>query len=325
MSVYLGIDIGGTTIKIGLISEKFKLISKQTIDTRAKFESSEKIVSRMMDTCRSLLVDHNYTFEDVIVIGIGAPGTLINRTGLYTFAGNLPFDNYPLRNKVQEYYSGQVFLGNDANMAALAESRIGAGQGAANTVMITLGTGIGSGVIIKDRIYSGFNEAGAEIGHMVIKMDGEYCTCGRNGCWEAYIAAPALIRQTKQAIAEHPNSILAQVAQQENRVSGKTVFSAFDQGCPIADKVFKRYAYYLQIGMANVINSFMPEIIILGGGISNEGDRLIDSFQDSTLDEAFLFGDVARPLFRIATLGNDAGMLGAALFASDCLKDGLSF
>lgn len=325
MSVYLGIDVGGTTIKIGLISQEFKLLKKHAIDTRADTENANQIVSRMMQKVQELLFENGYSFSNVIAMGLGAPGTIINKSGLYAFAGNLPFDNFPIRDKIKEYYSGPIFLGNDANMAALAESRLGAGQGSKDTFMITIGTGIGGGVVINDRMYTGFNEAGAEIGHMVIRLDGEYCTCGRNGCWEAYVAAPALIEQTKQAISEHPDSILAKIVQPDEKITGKTVFLALDQDCPVAKEVFAQYAYYLQVGMANVINAFMPEIIILGGGISNQGDRLINSFKQGTLDDSFLFGDVEKPEFRIATLGNDAGMLGAALFAADSLEDGLSF
>ncbi|NLM19449.1 MAG: ROK family protein [Clostridiaceae bacterium] len=324
MAVYLGIDVGGMTIKIGLVSEQFELLTKISIDTRADSETPDQITRRMLLTCEDLLVKNGMTLTDVLAIGLGAPGTILNKSGMYTFAGNLPFRDYPLREKIREFYSGQIYLGNDANMAALGESRIGAGQGTANSVMITLGTGVGAGVIINNRVYSGFNEAGVEFGHIVINVDGEYCTCGRHGCWEAYVSATGLIRQTKAAINDNPASVLAQVAEEQGKVNGKTVFLAVDRNCPVADKVFAQYAYYLQVGMANLINAFMPEIIIMGGGISYEGDRLINSFKQGALDEAMLFG-VPMPDFKMATLGNDAGMLGAAVFASDCLTDGLTY
>ncbi|MGB4609258.1 MAG: ROK family protein [Saccharofermentanales bacterium] len=322
MAVFLGIDVGGTTIKIGLVSEQFELLAKTSIDTRASSDTPDQITQRMMLTCKDLLARDNLTLNDVLAIGLGAPGTILNKSGMYTFAGNLPFRDYPLREKMREFYPGQIFLGNDANVAALAESRIGVGQGTANAVMITLGTGVGAGVIINNRIYSGFNEAGVEFGHIVIEIDGEYCTCGRNGCWEAYVSATGLIRQTKAAIAANPDSVLAEVANEQGKVNGKTVFIAVDRNCPVADLVFARYAYYLQVGMANLINAFMPELIIMGGGISYEGERLINSFKQGALDEAMLFG-VPMPDFKTATLGNDAGMIGAAAFASDCLADGL--
>ncbi|NLJ70518.1 MAG: ROK family protein, partial [Clostridiaceae bacterium] len=312
------------TIKIGLVSQQFKLLDKISIETRADSETPDQITQRMMLSCENLLAKNNMAFPDVLAIGLGAPGTILNKSGMYTFAGNLPFRDYPLREKMRKFYSGQIYLGNDANVAALGESRIGAGQGTANTVMITLGTGVGAGVIINNRVYSGFNEAGVEFGHIVIEVDGEYCTCGRNGCWEAYVSAIGLIRQTKAAIADNKDSILAQVAEEQGEVNGKTVFLAVDRNCPVADRVFAKYAYYLQVGMANLINAFMPEIIILGGGISYEGDRLINSFKQGALDEAMLFG-VPMPTFKTAVLGNAAGMLGAAVFAYDCLADGLAY
>ena len=321
MAIYLGIDVGGTTIKIGLVSEKFELLDKTSINTRADSEAPDQITQRMMLSCEKFLAENNLNFMDVLAIGLGAPGTILNKSGMYTFTGNLPFRDYPLREKMRKFYSGQIYFGNDANVAALAENRLGAGQGTANTVMITLGTGLGTGVIINNRIYSGFNEAGVEFGHIVIEIDGEYCTCGRNGCWEAYVSASGLIRQTKAAINDNPDSILAQVAEEQGKVNGETVFLAVDRNCPVADRVFARYAYYLQVGMANLINAFMPEMIIMGGGIGYAGERLINSFKQGALDEAMLFG-VPMPDFKTAVLGNDAGILGAAILASDCLADG---
>ncbi|HHU53067.1 MAG TPA: ROK family protein [Clostridiaceae bacterium] len=321
MAIYLGIDVGGTTIKIGLVSEKFELLDKTSINTRADSEAPDQITQRMMLSCEKFLAENNLNFMDVLAIGLGAPGTILNKSGMYTFTGNLPFRDYPLREKMRKFYSGQIYFGNDANVAALAENRLGAGQGTANTVMITLGTGLGTGVIINNRIYSGFNEAGVEFGHIVIEIDGEYCTCGRNGCWEAYVSASGLIRQTKAAINDNPDSILAQVAEEQGKVNGETVFLAVDRNCPVADRVFARYAYYIQVGMANLINAFMPEMIIMGGGIGYAGERLINSFKQGALDEAMLFG-VPMPDFKTAVLGNDAGILGAAILASDCLADG---
>ena len=163
MAVYLGIDVGGTTIKIGLVSEQFELLNKISIDTRANLDTPDQITQRMMLTCKNLLAKNNIASTDVLAIGLGAPGTILNKSGMYTFAGNLPFRTYPLREKMRDFYSGQIYFGNDANVAALGESRIGAGQGASNSVLITLGTGVGAGVIINNRVYSGFNEAGLNL------------------------------------------------------------------------------------------------------------------------------------------------------------------
>ena len=192
-----------------------------------------------------------------------------------------------------------------------------------SAVLITLGTGVGGGVILNDRVYSGFNDAGSELGHMVICMDGEPCTCGRQGCFEAYASAAALIRQTEQAMAEYPDSLLYEETTDEGRVTGRTAFNAMKRGDAVAIGVVERYIRYIGEGLANIINVLMPEMIILGGGISNEGDHFLQRVKKATIERSFLHGNVEKPNFQLAALGNDAGIVGAALFARDCLQDGL--
>ncbi len=325
MSVYLAVDIGGTSIKTGLVSENFELLDSISIRTQDHQENADQIMDNLLKAGVDLLTDHQLSVSDLIAVGVGVPGTIVNKTGVYIFAGNLPFRDYPFRKKMQEAFDCPIYLGNDANLAALAESRLGAGNGAANSVTLTLGTGMGAGVVINNRVYSGFNETGCEFGHTVMVVDGEYCTCGRNGCFEAYVSATALIRQTKEAIAQNPESLLAKIAAEQGKVSGRTAFLAWRKGCPVGEKVVKKYGDYLAHGIANVLNSYMPEVVIIGGGISNEGPCLLDLCREKAIAEAFLFGDVERPKIVLATLGNKAGILGAALFAHDCLQDGLLF
>ncbi|NLJ94959.1 MAG: ROK family protein [Clostridiaceae bacterium] len=325
MAIFLAVDVGGSSIKLGLVSENFELLVEDSFRTQDNQENSDQIVENLTKHSLDLLSKHDYRKEDLKAIGIGVPGTAINRTGIYEFAGNLPFRRYPLRKKLTEIFNCPIYLGNDANFAGLAESRLGAGQGAENSVTLTLGTGMGAGVVINDRVYLGFNEAASEFGHTVMEIDGIPCTCGRNGCFESYVSATALIRQTKEAIAENPDSILAITANAEGKVSGRTSFNAWRNDCPVGTKVVKTYAKYLAIGIANVINSYMPDVVIIGGGISNEGQCLVDLCEDEAIKQSFLHGEVAIPKIVIATLGNKAGTLGAALFADDCLKDGLIY
>lgn len=324
MRVYLAIDVGGTSIKIGLVSEQFRLLDTTSIRMKEDhLDTADAILESLKNACLDLLERNHCSAESLKAIGAGLPGTAINRTGIYVFAGNLPFRNYPFRRSLKSTFSCPVFLGNDANVAALAESRLGAGNGAKHSVTLTLGTGVGAGVVINDRVYSGFNETGCEFGHISLMCDGEYCTCGRRGCFEAYASATALIRQTKLAIQNHPDSFLAQIAGAEAEVSGKTAFAAWRRGCPVGTAVVKQYSDYLAHGIANAINSYMPEVVILGGGISNEGADLIRLCEEKAIDEAFIFGDVPKPKIVLANLGNKAGILGAALFAQDCLEDGV--
>lgn len=325
MSIYLAIDLGGTNVKYGLVSEDHKLLAYDSIRTQDNNETADQISENIIEACLKLLKEKAFSKSDIKAIGIGVPGTSVNRTGVYIFTGNLPFRNYPLRAKFQETFSCPIFIGNDANLAALAESRLGAGNGAIHSVVLTLGTGLGAGVVINNRVYSGFNETGCEFGHTVIVVDGEPCTCGRKGCLEAYVSAPGLIRDTQRAISSHPDSILAQVAAESGNISGRTAFDAKRQGCPVAKQVVDQYTSYLGHGIANVINSYMPEVVIIGGGISHEGQELLEDCKAKALPQAFVHGDVRPPRIVLASLGNSAGTLGAALFAEDCLEDGLDF
>ena len=324
MSIFLGVDIGGSSIKYGIVSLDYKLLAEGSIRTQDNQETADQITENLIEACLDLLADNHYQKEDVMAMGVGVPGTIINKTGIYEFTGNLPFHHCPLREKISKTFKCPIYFGNDANLASLAESRIGAGQGAMNSVTLTLGTGMGAGVILNDRVYSGFNETGCEFGHIVMQIDGIPCTCGRKGCFESYVSATALIRQTKEAIKDNPESLLAQEAKEE-KISGRTAFNAWRKHCPIGTKVVMNYTKYLAIGIANVINSYMPEVVIIGGGISNEGQDLIDLCQEDAINQSFIHGDVAKPQIVLATLGNKAGTLGAALFADDCLKDGLKY
>ena len=230
------------------------------------------------------------------------------------YANNFTFGkDVPVRDLLQKHINKPVYLGNDANVAALGESISGAAKGHDNAVMITLGTGVGGGIIIDGKIYEGYRSAGAELGHILLQHNGEKCSCGRKGCWEAYAAAPALIRQTKAAMEKNPESKLHEFAEKEGKVSGRTAFSAARAGDKVAQEVVETYCEYVAEGLVDIVNVFRPEVIIVGGGLSNEGDYLISRLK------AFInkssYGNYIHPeqVIVTATLGNDAGIIGAAL------------
>jgi len=325
MKKYIGIDLGGTNIKVGLVDETGTIVHKKSIKTQAE-RTGEAIVADMARVTLEVIAEAGCTQSDVESIGIGSPGTPNNKTGELIVAYNLPFRHMPMRREMKKTVSLPVYIDNDANVAALAESEFGAARGSSSSVTITLGTGVGGGIVINNRIFSGFNNAGSEIGHMVIKSGGEACTCGRKGCFEAYASATALIRDTERAAVQNPASILnAMIAENGGKASGRSSFDAMRQGDAVATTVVADYIEMLSEGLANVINTFMPEIIVIGGGVCNEGDALMVPLLEKTYDKAksFLAEGVPTPKIRVAEMGNDAGIVGAAMMGRRCLEDGL--
>ena len=228
--------------------------------------------------------------------------------GVVERAYNLGWDHVPVCRMLEERFHVPCRLSNDANCAALAEQVAGAAVGHDNVVLITLGTGVGGGIIIGGKIYDGMRGAGAELGHTLLVLDGEPCTCGRRGCWEAYSSATALIRQARQAAAEHPESLLAGAEE----ITGKTVFDAADRGDETANAVVDRFCDYLGAGVTNIVNALAPEVILIGGGISRQGERLLAPVRRYVEKNCFGGPEGAIPIIAAARLGNDAGIIGAA-------------
>ena len=252
------------------------------------------------------------TMEDVTYVGVGCPGTCNVFTGLVEYSCNLDFKEVPLQAELAAMIGKPVYIENDANAAALGEAVAGAAKGAKNALCITLGTGVGGGIIIDGKIYDGFNCAAAELGHIVIVVDGEQCGCGRQGCWEAYASATALIRQTKAAIEQNPDSLMAKAAQEKGRVSGRTAFDAMRAGCPVAKAVVDQYIKYLASGLTNMVNIFQPEVLCIGGGISHEGDALLKPVMEHIERDRYSKYSKHQTRLCAAALGNDAGIIGAA-------------
>lgn len=303
---YIGIDLGGTNIAAGIVDENRKIIcndSKPTLSTRHYSE----IVKDMADLCNELIEKAGLTVSDISGIGIGSPGTIDNKNGVVVYANNLGWYDIPLAAELKKYIDVPINIENDANAAAYGEF-VECGGDVDSFVAITLGTGVGGGVIIDRKIYRGFNGAGGELGHTVLIHGGEPCTCGNDGCWEAYASVTALIRQTKAAIASHPESLMAK----DEKVSGRTAFNAAKAGDKAGLEVVDKYIEYVASGITNIINIFQPNILVIGGGISKEGDYLLNPIKEYAKKHSYCKA-VAQTDIRIASLMNDAGIIGAAL------------
>ena len=310
----IGIDLGGTNIAAGLVNESYELVGKKSVPTGAE-RPGEMIVDDMAALCLSLCKEHGVSMSDITAIGIATPGVANIDTGVCEYTNNINFKKFPLADLLGERLNfTNIKIANDANAAAWGEAVAGAAKGTSNSVMITLGTGVGGGIVIDNKLYTGFNYAGAELGHIVIEIDGAPCTCGRKGCWEAYSSATALIRMTKEKIDECRATGRKSIMLDAPRVSGRLACDSMRAGDEAAKEVYDKYVKYLATGLANIVNIFQPEVISLGGGVSNEGQSLIDSLLPLVRSQSYGVGFVNKlPELRIAKLGNDAGIIGAAL------------
>lgn len=308
----IGIDLGGTNIVAAVVDEKYNIIAKAKTPTAVP-RSAELIFDDIAKVCKEAVEKAGLTMNDISSVGLGTPGT-VNSDGVIEFANNLNFDNVPAKDMIIERLGDKpVYVANDANCAALGEAYAGCGNGAKNFIAVTLGTGVGSGVIIDGKIVTGVNNAGGECGHMVIVVDGEACTCGRHGCWEAYASATALINQTKKAMEQYPDSVMHQLAEEEGKVSGKTAFDAMRRGDIAGIKVVDQYVKYVACGIINLVNALQPEIICVGGGICNEGETLLRPLRRYIEAERYSVYSKIQTKILKAELGNDAGIIGAAI------------
>lgn len=294
----LGIDIGGTNIKFGVTDDEFNIIEKYSIPTKAERTDME-ILSDI--TKQIVAIDKKYNID---AIGIGSPGTLDVEKGIGILATNLPYNNTRICEFISEHTQKATFLENDAICAAYGELYCGCGKEADTFIMVTLGTGVGGGAVINRQIYSVNGKDSCDIGHMIIKFDGEMCPCGQRGCFEQYASVTALISQTKEAIKSNPDSILAKTAVED--VTGKTVFDAACAGCDVAQNVINTYIDYLSAGIQNCVNIFQPEAIVIGGAISKQGDNILLPLKKRIKNMENI---------KISSLGNVAGIIGAAAMA----------
>ena len=311
MKYYVGIDLGGTNIVAGVVDENYNIIAKASTKTNCPRPEKE-IADDMAKMALQAVKNANLTIDQIEWIGVGTPGIANSATGIIEYSNNLGFKNTPMVKYIQETINKPVFIENDANAAAYGEYVAGAAKGAKNAVCITLGTGVGGGIVIDGKIYAGSNFAGAEIGHTVIEVDGPQCSCGRKGCFEVFSSATGLIRMSKEAMAEHPETIMNKMAEEKGKVTARTSFDAMRAGDAVAKAVVDKYIKYLAAGITNTINIFQPDVLCIGGGVCNEGDPLLLPVKALVKEEVYTRNSEKNTEIVIAKLGNDAGIIGAA-------------
>lgn len=308
---YLGIDLGGTNISAGIVNEKGEILTKSTTPTM-NGRNSEDILDDMARLCYKLIDDLKLTVDDIESLGVGLPGLMDKKKGILLYANNINFDNVNVVKEMKKRIDLPVYIENDANCAAIGEITCGAAYGDKNVIYVTLGTGVGAGIIINGKVFDGAFGGGGEAGHMVIVAEGELCTCGRKGCWEAYASAHALRREGRIAAAKYPNGKIYELVDGNIKlIDAKTVFDAADLGDEKAIEIIDWYIKYVAIGLVNLVNIFQPEAIVIGGGICAQGDRVIKPV--TKIIHERVYGGKLKTKIAVATLGNDAGIVGAAI------------
>lgn len=309
---YIGIDIGGTGIKAGIVKENGEIIHKSSIPT-AKNSDCASLGKDIAALTESIVREAGISMDDVRSVGMGCPGSVDDKNGIVTYANNINLKNAPICAEVRKYIDKEVYINNDANCAALGEFFALNDKDVKDFIAVTLGTGVGSGIILDGKIFTGYNGAAGELGHTVLISGGEACTCGRRGCWEAYASATALIRDTERAAKANPDSVLRTLIEDNGgAANGKIPWDALDSGDRVAKEVTDRYISYVAEGIVDAINSFRPQVVAIGGGISRQGDRLLNPIREYVDKYSYGCEFIAPPKIVIAKLGNDAGIVGAA-------------
>lgn len=312
----IGIDLGGTNIAAGIVDEKNRLTAQTSVKTGLP-RSAESMIQDMKKMADWLLAEKQLQYADIKSVGVGVPGTANQETGYVEYANNLGFDQVPFRDLLEKYFSVPVYFENDANAAALGEYYTG-GYTEKSFVMITLGTGVGGGILIDGRLWTGINHAAAEIGHTSIAFDGLPCNCGRRGCFEVYASANALIRQARQAMEGNSESILWKLCGGNlEQMEAKYVFDGCKERDELSLQIRETYIGYLAAGIANTINILQPEILCIGGGVSKAGEELMTLLRTRVADMIYSRNSVKNTRLCIAKSGNDAGIVGAAMLGKE--------
>lgn len=309
---YIGIDLGGTNIAGGIVDQNGQIVYKKSIPTGSD-RGVKAVIADMASLCDMLCLEYGVNKSAVSAVGIGVPGVVDRNTGAIFFSNNLGWDELPIRGMLADAIGLTVYMENDASVAGIAEYAAGVSKGTKNSLFITLGTGVGGGVIIDGKLFSGAHGAGTELGHFPFAIDGEECSCGLRGCWENYASATALIRMGREAVEKHPESKILEIAGSPEKINALTIEKAAKAGDIPAKEVFDRYCYYVAMGIAGLINIFDPEIVAIGGGVSGAGDYLLEPVRKIVREHTVAMSEETRPRIEIAKLGNDAGIIGAAM------------
>ena len=308
----IGIDVGGTGIQVGIVNEKFQIVAEQSIVTQTDIPFEEQ-VQHIANCVKQVVSQYKLSLEEIESVGVGIPGIASAKTGEIINCTNMGWHHVPFRDEFARHISRPIFIENDANVAALAESVAGVSAGTSSSVFITIGTGIGSGIIINNRIWSGSHGIGGELGHVIFDLNGIPCTCGNHGCLERYCSATALIRMGREAAGANPNSgLMKAVNGNLSLIEAKTVIDCARAGDPLAKSIYRTYIRYLSQAIASVINLIDPELIVLGGGVSKAGDFLLDPI-NAEYPQYVVYRDQEIPPVRLAVLGSKAGIIGAAM------------
>ena len=310
---YIGVDLGGTNIAAGIVDKDGKIYCKKSVRTNLPKPESE-LENDIFKLCKALCEENGYDLhKDIINVGIGSPGSVDGRRGIVWQNVNFGYENWQIKANLEKLFEIPVYVENDANAAIIAEVMAGSAKDCKNALIVTLGTGVGGGAFINGEIYAGSNYAGLEVGHIVIVKDGRQCNCGRKGCFERYASASALTRDTQAAMKAHPESAMWKICPDVEKANAKTAFDGMAKGDKVATEVVTTYIEYLSCGLTNLINIFQPDVVCLGGGVSNQEQHLIDLIQPYFDREDYARNAPERTKIVIAKFRNDAGIIGAAM------------
>lgn len=313
MNYYLGVDLGGTNIAAGVVDENCHIIARDSVPVR-EGHNADTVLKDVVEIASRTARSAGFCLGQFTSLGIGMPSMIHPKTHLIMNSNNLGWQNIPVFEYLQKYTDMPVYIENDANCAAYGEMLAGAGRYYDNAVMLTLGTGVGGGIIMDRKIYKGADQLGAELGHTKLVYNGELCTCGLRGCLEAYCSATALIRQGKMALKENPGSLLQDLcAGQPELITGKMIFDACARNDETALHVVDQFIDYLTAGISSFIAIFRPEAVILGGGIAEAGEMLLRPVNERLFSQTYSAAQMGVPQVIKAQLGNDAGIIGAAM------------
>ena len=312
----IGVDIGGTSIKGAAVTKEGKVLDVFSMPVN-KADGQELITKKLAAEIIKYIKDHGYTKEDILGLGFGIPGCIDTKNGVVSYSNNLEWEDLHFKEIMEKETGYPVRMTNDANAAAFGEAKFGAGKKYKNIIMITLGTGIGGGIVIDGKLFEGNMGKGAELGHTVVVLDGRECTCGRHGCIEAYASATALIRDTKEMMEKHKDSKLWEIADKLGKVDGRVAFEAARAGDRYGEELVNNYVKYLGEGLMNYFNIFRPEAIVLSGGIANEREYLNSRLRKYCKEHDYGYPRTPEVEILTSELGYDSGKIGAAALFFD--------
>lgn len=311
--MYIGIDLGGTNIAAGIVNKAGELLATDSTPTMS-FRTAEEITDDIIMLTKRITEKNGYSISDIDGIGIGCPSAVDDKNGIVVQTANLKMNNFEIKKYINREINVPVRLANDADCAAMGEYMVNY-KGVDSFVFVTLGTGVGGGIILDGKLYTGFNNISTELGHITLNFDGPKCGCGKYGCFEAYASVTALINQTKAEMEKSPDSLMHKMAENEGKVTGRTSFDAAKQGDMAALKVVKNYTRYIAEGIVSIENLLQPQVIVIGGGISKEGAYILNPVMEFV--EKYRFNrNLETTKIEIAKLFNDAGIIGAAMLCT---------